>query len=172
MKHKLESVTIRLVRDNPLYSDKAIRTTKDAIDLVGMMMSELDRETICIINLNAASKPINMSVVSVGGVSTVYCEPASVFKSAILSNAAYIIILHNHPSGDITPSREDISLTKRMIAAGELMGIPVLDHIVVGRQREGEKFYYSMEEHRDCSFKIPVSNFACEKKPHKKMHTR
>lgn len=172
MKHKFENVTIRLVSDTPLYSSKPIRSTRDAIDLVGKMMSELDRESICIINLNAASKPINMSIVSVGGVKSVYCEPASVFKSALLSNASYIIMLHNHPSGEAVPSREDISLTNRMIDAGELLGIPVLDHIVVGRWREDEKSYHSMEEHKTCNFKLPSYLFAGEKQHHKRVQTR
>lgn len=151
---KLEQVSIRLVKDTPLYSEKPITTSQDAVELVGKMMSELDREMICIINLNTKGKPINMNVVSVGGISSAYCEPANVFKSAILCNAAYIIVLHNHPSGDTTPSREDIALTNRLIKAGSLMGIPVLDHVVIGEQLGSEKAYYSMQEHRVCDFTL------------------
>lgn len=148
---KLEQVSIRLVRDTPLYSEKPVTTSRDAVELVGRMMSELDREMICIINLNGKGKPINMNVVSVGGISSAYCEPANVFKSAILCNAAFIIVLHNHPSGDTTPSREDIALTNRLIKAGNLMGIPVLDRIVIGYS---EDTYYSMQEHRVCDFAL------------------
>ena len=148
---KLEQVSIRLVSDTPLYSEKPVTTSRDAVELVGRMMSELDREMICIINLNGKGKPINMNVVSVGGLSSAYCEPANVFKSAILCNAAFIIVLHNHPSGDTTPSREDIALTNRLIKAGNLMGIPVLDHIVIGYS---EDTYYSMQEHRVCDFAL------------------
>lgn len=148
---KLEQVSIRLVRDTPLYSEEPVTTSRDAVELVGGMMSELDREMICIINLNRKGKPINMNVVSVGGLSSAYCEPANVFKSAILCNAACIIVLHNHPSGDTTPSREDIALTNRLIKAGNLMGIPVLDHIVIGYSEDA---YYSMQEHRVCDFAL------------------
>lgn len=115
-------MSIRLVKDTPLYSEKPITTSQDAVELVGKMMGELDREMICIINLNTKGKPINMNVVSVGGISSAYCEPANVFKSAILCNAAYIIVLHNHPSGDTTPSREDIALTNRLIKSGKSHG--------------------------------------------------
>ncbi len=70
--------------------------------------------------------------ISVGGLHSSIVHPREVFKPALLVSAASIIVLHNHPSGDPTPSREDIDITNRLIEAGKLMGIEVLDHVVIG----------------------------------------
>ena len=68
-------------------------------------------------------------------------HPREVFKAAILNNASRIICLHNHPSGDPEPSKEDIEITRRLVEAGEIIGIEVLDHVIIGEQR-----YLSMKE--------------------------
>jgi DNA repair protein RadC len=72
-----------------------------------------------------------VETVSIGSVTASILMPREVFKSAILANAVSVILCHNHPSGDLTPSREDISVTKKLIETGELLGIKVLDHLIV-----------------------------------------
>ena len=84
---------------------------------------------------------IGIEETSRGSLTTTILHPREVFKSAILANAASIILVHNHPSGDPTPSREDIEITKRLQRAGHLLGIKVLDHIVIGREK-----YVSMKD--------------------------
>lgn len=97
--------------------------------------------SFCVLNLKSNSQVINMNVVSVGTLNTALAHPREVFKSAVLSNAAGIILLHNHPSGNSYPSREDYNVTKRMLAAGEIMGIPVMDHVIVA----GNDYYSFLE---------------------------
>ena len=99
-------------------------------------------ELFCIVNLQADLKPINMNVVSVGALDHAVTHPREVFKSAILSNAVGILMIHNHPSGSLTPSKADIAVTDRLRQAGAILGIQVYDHIITGR---GQEFYSFMK---------------------------
>ena len=103
----------------------------------------MDRELFCIVNLQADLKPINMNVVSVGALDHAVTHPREVFKSAILSNAVGILMIHNHPSGSLTPSKADIAVTDRLRQAGAILGIQVYDHIITGR---GQEFYSFMKQ--------------------------
>ena len=82
--------------------------------------------------LDARNRPIGCNTVSVGSLSASIVHPREVFKFAILANASSIILAHNHPSGDVSPSQDDKELTRRIVEAGTLMGIDVLDHLIVG----------------------------------------
>jgi DNA repair protein RadC len=73
-----------------------------------------------------------VETVAVGGLNSSGVEPREVFKSAVRQSAAAVILVHNHPSGDPTPSREDVALTRRLLQAGELLGIEILDHLIIG----------------------------------------
>lgn len=73
-----------------------------------------------------------MQTISIGSLNSTVVHPREVFKTAVLASAASVILAHNHPSGDPTPSKEDIGLTKKLVEAGEILGIKVLDHIIVG----------------------------------------
>lgn len=84
--------------------------------------------------LNAKGEPTHISTVSTGSLTSSIVHPREVFKTAILANANKIMIFHNHPSGDPTPSGQDLDITKRLKEAGELMGIELLDHIIIGHQ--------------------------------------
>ncbi len=90
------------------------------------------KENFATLHLDGKNRVVCMDTVSVGSLNQSIVHPREVFKSACLSNAAAIILVHQHPSGDATPSREDIAITKRLKEAGEVMGIAVLDHIIVG----------------------------------------
>ena len=99
-------------------------------------------EHFAVVTLDATHKVISMHITSKGIVNKTLVHPRETFRDAIMDNSAAIILAHNHPSGNANPSKEDDEITKRLVDAGTLLGIPVLDHIVVGN--EG---YYSYQEH-------------------------
>ena len=99
------------------------------------------KEYFVAVFLNARNQVICREDVSIGSLNASLVHPREVFFPAVGSSAASVILAHNHPSGDVTPSREDIELTRRMVQAGEIMGIEVLDHLVVGAER-----FLSMKE--------------------------
>ena len=129
--YKLKEVCIRLSEGHPLYSDVPLSTPIDAMDVMKKELSQYDREVICVVNLNSKLKPINFNIVSMGSINASVAPIPNILKSGILSNAAGFILIHNHPSGDVTPSNEDIILTRRCIEAGKLMDIPCMDHVIV-----------------------------------------
>lgn len=139
--NELKVVSIRLVDEPPLFSKRELTSPKAVFEFMGQELQKYDREFFCVLNLKSNNQVINMNVVSVGTLNTALAHPREVFKSAVLSNAAGIILLHNHPSGNSSPSCEDHSITKRMLAAGEIMGIPVMDHVIVA----GNDYYSFLE---------------------------
>jgi DNA repair protein RadC len=104
-------------------------------------IKDLSQETIHVITLNSKNKVIDRHMVSMGIANTTLFHSREAFRSAILDNALSVIFIHNHPSGDTTPSQDDFEITKKMCASSNLLGIPVFDHIIIG---DG---YYSMSEH-------------------------
>jgi DNA repair protein RadC len=134
---------VRLVKNAPLLSNKPICSPEDAVELLGKYMCELDREVLCMINLRTDGMPINCNFVSMGAVNESIAHPREIFKSAILSNATSMIIIHNHPSGKLEPSKNDTMTTDRILKLCELMGIPLVDHIIVGGDNQS---YFSFKE--------------------------
>ncbi len=174
-KHKLETVAIRMVKAPPLYSDEQIISPKDVVRVLGRELEDYDREVLCVVNFRGDGRPINMNIVSMGTVNSAIVEAREIFKSSILSNAAKIMLLHNHPSGTAEPSMDDMKVTERIFIAAELMGIPLMDHIILGRQGA----YYSFLEYGGIPDRGMTGNMAAEKKDsilntinqHKKEHT-
>lgn len=123
---------VYLKETGEIYSQQ-IRNPSDLASIFVKELSDLDRENVVVINLNVKMQPINMHTVSIGNISQACFNLSNVFKTAILSNAASIIIAHNHPSGDAEPSEEDLKLTKRIAKAGKLLGIELIDHVVIGK---------------------------------------
>ena len=123
-----------LIRENTC--DEIIKISKpaDAYQLVKDELVHSDREMLLSVMLTVKNDLIGVETVSVGSITASTTTPRDVFKSAILANAVAIIVCHNHPSGDLTPSNEDIKITKQLIAAGELLGIKILDHLIVSNQ--------------------------------------
>lgn len=103
----------------------------------------MDREVLCIINLKSDGTPINCNIASMGAVNQTIAEPRELFKASILSNAVKMIMVHNHPGGSLTPSKEDIMITDRMLKLTELMGIKLVDHVIVGNDN---RQYFSFLE--------------------------
>lgn len=132
-RNELPCVAIRAVEEAPFISNEEMRTPADAVRIVCRFLEKMDREYFCVVNLQSDTRPISMNVVSIGTLCCSIVHPREVFKSAILSNAASIILIHNHPSGRLSPSHEDFEITERLQQAGTLIGIPVTDHVIAGR---------------------------------------
>jgi DNA repair protein RadC len=97
-------------------------------------MADLDREHFVVLHLDVRNRVMRKETVAIGCLTGVEVHPREVFKNAILGSAASLILAHNHPSGDPSPSQQDIELTGRLVQAGTLPGIAILDHIVIGRE--------------------------------------
>ena len=129
---KRVEVRLKLTEGNGLYSNESIDKAETAVRIMADAMAGLDREEVCVVNMDGKGHPINFNVVSIGSLNSSIIPVGNVFKTAILSNAASILLMHNHPSSDIAMSRQDESVTKKLMYAGQIMGIAVLDHIIVG----------------------------------------
>lgn len=140
---RLDMVSVRLVKEAPLFSDHKLITPEDAVAAVGEMLCDMDREVMCVINLKTDGTPINCSIASIGALNYAIAEPKELFRSAILSNAAYMIMAHNHPSANLMPSKEDVRVTDRMAKLGALLGISLADHVIVGGDNSQ---YFSFRE--------------------------
>ena len=95
-------------------------------------LEKADREMLYALHLDAKNRIMAMELVSMGSLTNNLIHPREVFKGAILNNSASVALVHNHPSGDAEPSRDDLEITERIIKTGELIGIPVIDHMVIG----------------------------------------
>ncbi len=130
---RINIVSIKMVKKSSfLYQTSQVLSPSDAYEMIKEQLEELDREQFIIACLNTKNEPTNISVVAVGTLNKSIVHPREVFKTAILSNAASIMAFHNHPSGDTTPSQQDLQLTNRLYEAGELLGIKLLDHLIIG----------------------------------------
>ena len=130
---RINIVSIKMVKESSfLYRTRQILSPNDAYEMIKEQLEGLDREQFIIACLNTKNEPTNITVVSVGSLNKAIVHPREVFKTAILSNAASIMAFHNHPSGETTPSQQDIQLTNRLYEAGELLGIKLLDHLIIG----------------------------------------
>lgn len=114
-----------------------------AVPLFRQLIGDADREYFVMAMLNARSEVIGVSIVSIGTLSASLVHPREVFKPAILASAAAIIVCHNHPSGDPQASPEDRDATRRLSRSGELLGIPLMDHIILG---DGKRFFSFKEQ--------------------------
>ena len=131
--YRIPIYKVSLVRDGSYKSpSKAITSPPDAFSILEGYMQGLDREHFVVLLLDIKNKVIGINTVSIGNLDTSIAHPREVFKPAILSNAGSILLAHNHPSGDPEPSKEDIEITRRLVKAGEILGIDVIDHLILG----------------------------------------
>jgi DNA repair protein RadC len=126
-------VRVRLIRETTI-SQVQLSSPEDAMTTCEEFLAEEDRENLIVLMLSAKNDLLGIHTASIGNLTSAIVTPREVFKAAILANAASIIIAHNHPSGDPEPSAEDIEVTKVIKASGELLGIPLCDHIIVGER--------------------------------------
>ncbi|MEA3505431.1 MAG: DNA repair protein RadC [Bacteroidota bacterium] len=118
-----------------------VTSSKDVYEYVQTLFSESPYESFVIVLLNRANKILRAIQISEGGMTGTVADPKKIFKKALETNAAAIILCHNHPSGNLTPSESDNILTKKLKNAGELLDLPVLDHLIVG-----DNSYYSYSD--------------------------
>ena len=143
---ELEVVRVKMITDKKLYSEYPLTSPEAVCKFVSKELADYGREVMCVLNCSTKGQVLNMNVVSMGTIDACLVTGRELFKSAILSNAASVILVHNHSSGDYHPSREDKVITAKISAGGKLLGIDVVDHIIVAGN-SGE--YYSMRANGD-----------------------
>lgn len=121
----------RILSQQKTLSDKKITSPQDiAEEFIPILRDEI-KEQFIVVCLSTSNKIIRKEIISVGNLNSSIVHPREVFKVAVENNAASIILIHNHPSGNPEPSNEDISITKKLVEAGKMMEIPVFDHIII-----------------------------------------
>jgi DNA repair protein RadC len=124
---------VMLVREGRMpYDQPQIRCSADACRMLATYLADVDREHFVVLMLDQKNHVIGIHTVSMGSLTASIVHPREVYKAAILANAAAIMCGHNHPSGDPQPSREDRAITQRLVEAGKLLGISVVDHVIIG----------------------------------------
>ena len=109
-----------------------VKEPYDVAKFLRKLIGDKDREYFAVLCLDTGLKINGYEIVSIGTLNSALVHPREVFKTAIKTNASEIILGHNHPSGDTNPSKEDIEITKRLKEAGNILGIPIIDHVIVG----------------------------------------
>lgn len=139
---RINIVSLKLVRESSiLYKERRILSPEAAYKLLKEFLVDSDRERFVVVCLDTKNQPTAINICHVGSLNASIVHPREVMKAAILSNSASIIVGHNHPSQDPTPSREDIEVTKRLVEVGRIIGIEVIDHLVVCEEK-----YVSLKE--------------------------
>jgi len=140
---RVDIVSIKIVREaSVLYQNRTINSPSDSVSLLESFLDNCDRECFLVLCLNTKNIPTAIHTVSIGTLNSSLVHPRELYKVAILSNSSAVILAHNHPSGDPTPSREDLEVTRRLVEAGKILGIAVLDHIIIGSNSQ----YISFKE--------------------------
>jgi DNA repair protein RadC len=140
---KLDVVRVKLVKEAPLYSELPLQTPYEAAATIGELLCDMDREVVCVVNLQSDLKPINVTFASVGSLNEALVHPREILKSSILSNAASIMLIHSHPSGNLLPSKVDTMMTDRLNSICAMVGIQLVDHVIVGGDN---KEFFSFKE--------------------------
>lgn len=132
----VDFVALKLVKEKSIeYDVDKISSHTDAISLLVSEIGSNDRETFCVICLDTKGNLVSLSIAHIGTLNQTLIHNREIFKTAVLSNANSIIIGHNHPSGELEASTQDIEYTKAVLEAGNLLGIEVLDHIIVNEEK-------------------------------------
>ena len=133
MAYRLPRYRVTLVREGSVSNNNNhIRTPEDVVNILSADYDAAVVEMAQMLALDTKNKIIGIFVISTGSLNASIIHPRDIFQRAILSNAASVILVHNHPSGDPTPSSEDIELTNKLVQVGKMMDIPILDHVVIG----------------------------------------
>lgn len=139
---KINIISLKVCKEKSVeYSFERIIKPNDILKLVKTAVGDTDREYFMVINLNNQNLPNSIEITSIGSLTETMVSPREVFKSAIVSNSARIILCHTHPSGSTSPSDADIKITNALVKIGEFLDIPVIDHLIVG----GDSVYSLME---------------------------
>lgn len=132
-------IRLKIVKEGAIRLPPSMSTltANGAAYLARQRIGGMDREAFLVIALDSHRRPTSMTVAAIGGLTRAYVTPSEVYSIALAARAASIVVVHNHPSGDATATREDISVTQRLVEAGRLLGIPLMDHIILG---DGEAY--------------------------------
>jgi len=142
---KVSIVHLQMVKDaEVVYGEKSMAGPREAAILFKGFLGDIDRECLVVCATDTKMKPTYIQIVGMGAVNYCTVSIPEIYKAALLSNSANIVLAHNHPSGDCTPSSEDISFTGRVLEAGRLFGIRLMDHIILG---ESDSFCSLRENH-------------------------
>lgn len=140
--NRINIVTIKMEKvKSMLVENKKVTSPKEVYKIIAEYLKGVDREHLVLLTLDTKNVITSITTISIGSLNTSIVHPREVFKTAILSNAASIILAHNHPSGDSTPSKEDINITDRIKESGKILGIDLLDHLIIG-----DDSYISLKE--------------------------
>lgn len=148
-RRRIGIVKLQMVKEGTLYGEmQRFQEPEQAVALMRPLFHKADREMLVAMSLSTALEPLAVEIVAVGGVDSCVADVRNLFKHSLLNNASFLICFHNHPSGLANPSREDERLTERISRAGEVLGIPLVDHIIIGDD------FYSFRQHGKlpCSF--------------------
>ena len=135
----------RLARQTAL--SEPLGTPEKIYDFMGPLLQSLPRESLRVVLLDTRHRLIHAEEVSLGTLNESLAHPREILRPAVSHGAYAFVLVHNHPSGDPTPSEADRSLTRRIREAAELMQIHLLDHVIIGRERPGAPPYFSFKEH-------------------------
>lgn len=135
---------VRLVKER--FTGKKMTEPQEVYDLLNLEMRALHRESLRVVLLNTRFHLLRVEEVSLGSANESIAHPREVFRPAIIYSAYAVIVAHNHPSGDPSPSQADHSLTRRLREGAELLQIRLLDHIIIGAPAEGRQPYFSFKE--------------------------
>ena len=141
-------VQLPLVRDP---GTRKIRTPEDAL-LACADVAALAQESFHVLTIDSKNNLINRHMVSLGTVDSSAVHAREVFRAAVLDSASAVVVVHNHPSGDPSPSAEDVRITRQLVEAGRVMGIQIMDHVIVGRHADGKPSRLSLRETGVCDF--------------------
>ena len=134
----------RLAHEN--FAGKKVETPEQIYELLGPEMRALHKESLRVVLLDTRYQLLRIEEISLGSVNESIAHPREVFRPALLYSAYAVVVVHNHPSGDPSPSQADHSLTRRLREAAELLQIKLLDHIIIGAPAEGRLPYFSFKE--------------------------
>jgi len=139
---RIPNVKVCLVRESSTAAvARHVQSPADAAEVLRAHIGDSDREVFAALLLDTRNRVVGIHTISIGSVNASIVHPREVFKAAFLANAAAVLVGHNHPSGEETPSQEDVAITHRLRQAGEILGVPVLDHLVLGAAT-----FHSMKE--------------------------
>ena len=139
---RIQLVDVVLERKgSQLFSGRRVRSPEDAANIIRDFIGDSDREKFVVLGLSTKNEPQVLQVVHTGSINASIVHPREIMKVLITSNCSCCIVGHNHPSDDVTPSQEDIDVTNRLVSAGEIIGIDVLDHVILGSNK-----YLSLKE--------------------------
>ena len=146
--YTIEKQRLSIVRDTSVaITDKRATTPESVTEILGRLIGDSPAENFVVLALSAKHEVVGASIVALGDIGSAIVTPRQVFSYAMLVNARTIIVGHNHPSGDPTPSKDDRAMTKRLQEAGKILGVDLLDHVIIGHDHRGTGFnHYSFQE--------------------------